>query len=187
MKATTLTAWAVIILGSYYFAHGEPYLARQYAYPLNHRAAIEQATATNEVPVSLVASVILAESKYNESAESNRGALGLMQLMPDTAHWIAEQMNQPTMTDSDIKEPNTSIKLGTWYLGYLLEEFRGNKILALAAYNAGRGHVESWMEEKEWKDDFDDISAIPFPETRNYVKSVLKNQERYEDLYGNNN
>ena len=92
-------------------------------------------------------------------------------------------MNEPKLTDNDIKEPDTNIKLGTWYLAYLLNEFKGNKVLALAAYNAGRGHVEEWMTQYGWGDDFDNIEDIPFAETREYVTAVLKNQEKYESLY----
>ena len=153
MKTTTLTAWAMIILGTYYFTYGEPYIAKHYAYPFEHRATIEAVANTNKIPASLVAGVILAES-------------------------------QPKMTDTDIKAPATNIQLGTWYLGYLMEEFNHNEVLALAAYNAGRGHVESWMEEYQWDKNFNDIDAIPFPETRLYVRNVLKYQERYEELYG---
>ena len=68
-------------------------------------------------------------------------------------------------------------------MAYLLDEFKGNEILALAAYNAGRGHVEEWMKEYGWDDSFNDIDAIPFGETRNYVRSVLANQKRYTELY----
>ena len=100
-----------------------------------------------------------------------------MQLMPDTAHWIAEQMNEPKLTDNDIKEPDTNIKLGTWYLAYLLNEFKGNKILALAAYNAGRGHVKNGWANTIGAMTSDDIEQIPFAETREYVTAVLKNQE----------
>lgn len=183
MKGSTFLAWCMIILGWHYFAVGEPYLARTYAYPLEHSATVYASAQANKVPYSLVAGVILAESKFNEHAESAPGALGLMQLMPETAHWIAEQMNEPKLTDNDIKEPDTNIKLGTWYLAYLLNEFKGNKVLALAAYNAGRGHVEEWMTQYGWGDDFDNIEDIPFAETREYVTAVLKNQEKYESLY----
>ena len=91
---------------------GEPYLARTYAYPLEHSATVHAAARANKIPYSLVAGVILAESKFNEHAESAPGALGLMQLMPDTAHWIAEQMNEPKLTDNDIKEPDTILSWG---------------------------------------------------------------------------
>ncbi|WP_298704457.1 lytic transglycosylase domain-containing protein [uncultured Veillonella sp.] len=183
MRGSTLLAWAALILGLYYGAVGEPYLARMYAYPLEHRDIVYSQAKANKVPFSLVAAVILAESKFDESAQSAPGAMGLMQLMPDTAHWIAEQLNQPTMTDADIREPETNIKLGTWYLAYLLQEFKGNEILALAAYNAGRGHVEEWMQTYGWTDDFNRIDDIPFGETREYVNTVLKNKAHYEQLY----
>ncbi len=87
-------------------------------------------------------------------------------------------------TDRQLKEPTINIELGTWYLGHLLKEFNGDQVLALAAYNAGRGHVESWIHENYWNGMVD---TIPFPETRSYVKAVLQYQERYEALYGNDN
>lgn len=183
MRGKTIVALATVILGIYYVKYGEPYMARHYAYPLEHNEVVQYAAQEYNVPYSLVAGVILAESKFNVKAESGPGALGLMQLMPETAHWIADEMNQPKMSDTDIKEPSANIQMGTWYLAYLLKEFHGNEILTLAAYNAGRGHVEEWMEQYGWDYDFKEISDIPFPETRQYVKKVLQNKERYEDLY----
>ena len=92
-------------------------------------------------------------------------------------------MNQPSLSDQDIKEPHTNIQLGTWYLAHLLDEFKGNEILALAAYNAGRGHVEEWMQIYGWDDNFDDIDKIPFPETKDYVKRVMAHEAQYQSLY----
>ncbi|SUP40405.1 lytic transglycosylase domain-containing protein [Veillonella criceti] len=186
MRGSTFLAWCLVLLGWYYFCVGEPYLARTYAYPLEHSEIVYAEAQANKVPYSLVAGVILAESKFNEHAESAPGALGLMQLMPDTAHWIAEQLDEAKLTDSDIRKPATNIKLGTWYLAYLLDEFKGNKVLALAAYNAGRGHVEEWMTQYGWTTEFDAIDEIPFPETREYVATVLKNEAHYESLYSVN-
>ena len=102
--------------------------------------------------------------------------------MPDTARWVAQQVGHGNYTDRQLKEPTINIELGTWYLGHLLKEFNGDQVLALAAYNAGRGHVESWIHENNWNGMVD---TIPFPETRSYVKAVLQYQERYEALYGN--
>ena len=120
--------------------------------------------------------------KYKNTAESETGALGLMQLMPDTARWVAQQVGHGNYTDRQLKEPETNIELGTWYLGHLLKEFNGDEVQALAAYNAGRGHVESWLNENKWNGMVD---TIPFPETRSYVKAVLQYQQKYEALYGN--
>ena len=149
-------------------------MARQIAYPFNYKEEVIAAAEKEQVPPSLVASVILAESKYKNTAESETGALGLMQLMPDTARWVAQQVGHGNYTDRQLKEPTINIELGTWYLGHLLKEFNGDQVLALAAYNAGRGHVDGMVD------------TIPFPETRSYVKAVLQYQERYEALYGNN-
>lgn len=183
MKRTTATALAVVVLGWTYFAHLQSPVARQLAYPFDYRDVVVAVAEKEEVPPSLVASVILAESKYKNTAESETGALGLMQLMPDTARWVAQQMGHGNYTDRQLKEPETNIELGTWYLSYLLKEFNGDEVLALAAYNAGRGHVESWLQEERWNGMVD---TIPFPETREYVKNVLNYQERYEELYGTN-
>ena len=181
MKRTTATALAVVVLGWFYFNHMQDPVARYTAYPFDYRDVVVSAAEKEEVSPSLVASVILAESKYKNTAESETGALGLMQLMPDTARWVEQQMGHGNYTDRQLKEPETNIQLGTWYLGYLLKEFNGDEVQALAAYNAGRGHVESWIKEKNWNGMVD---TIPFPETRMYVKTVLIYQERYESLYG---
>lgn len=171
------------MLGMHYYLFGMDYVLKTYVYPMPYSNLIEKYARSNNVSPALVAGVALAESKFKKEATSNTGALGLMQLMPETAHWIAEEMNQPKMTDADIKEPAANIQLGTWYLAYLLDEFKGNEVLALAAYNAGRGHVEEWMKEFGWGYDFTQVSAIPFPETRTYVRTVLENKDKYAELY----
>lgn len=183
MRRQTLLAIFAIISSIYYFTYGEPYMAKHYAYPLKYEGMIQKAGKEYNVSRPLIAAVILAESKFQEDAESEPGAMGLMQLMPDTAHWIVEQLNQPKLTDRDIKEPSLNIQMGTWYLGYLLEEFKGNKVLALAAYNAGRGHVEEWMTTYQWDYSFNDIDQIPFGETRSYVRKVLDHEAKYQVLY----
>ena len=120
--------------------------------------------------------VMLTESRYDPTAVSETGAQGLMQLMPETAAWISEKSGLPA---TDLRKPEENIPLGAWYWAYLLETYKGNRVLALAAYNAGHGNVDAWMTEYKWANDFDDADAIPFPETREFVKQVLKN---YDDL-----
>ena len=161
MKRATATALSCVVLGWFYFTHLDDPLARQVAYPFNYRDVVMAAAEKEQVPPSLV---------------------GLMQLMPDTARWVAQQVGHGNYTDRQLKEPETNIELGTWYLGHLLKEFNGDEVQALAAYNAGRGHVESWINENKWNGMVD---TIPFPETRSYVKAVLQYQQKYEALYGN--
>ena len=107
-----------------------------------------------------------------------------MQLMPETALWISEQIDDQEYNPGELHEPQKNIEYGTWYIASLEKEFEGNDVLALAAYNAGRGNVHDWMEENHWGMDFREVSAIPYEETRAYVMSVLKNRQKYLELYG---
>lgn len=185
MKTKTWFAWGTIIFGWWYWHTGSIYVARHYAYPYGHQSLVERAASQEALNAALISAVILQESKYEEEAISDTGALGLMQLMPDTAHWIAEKMELGDLSDKDLSKPDVNIALGSWYLAYLLKEYEGNEILALAAYNAGHGHVDEWMKVYGWNPTtFDDISAIPFPETRIYVRNVLQYKVKYEELYG---
>lgn len=126
----------------------------------------------------LVEAVMHAESKFDQKAVSHVGAVGMMQLMPKTAEWIAQEGELQYM---DLKEPRQNIMLGTWYIDYLLKKYHNNEVLALAAYNAGRGNVDEWITEYGWKDDFTNIKEIPFPETREFVKLVVETRDRLDE------
>lgn len=138
---------------------------------------IAESAARAEISPSLLEAVILTESKFNEKAISHVGAVGMMQLMPDTAQWISEESGLPA---DHLDWPEENIPLGAWYLDYLLTEYHNNEVLALAAYNAGRGNVDSWMKDYQWKEDFSDMDKIPFPETREFVKTVVASRDRLE-------
>lgn len=156
---------------------------RSYLYPYPYQDEIMQYAKNYHVDSDLVAAVMKTESDFKEDARSYRGAIGLMQIMPDTAQWIAAQLGDSEFTMENLREPERNIRYGIWYLSELQEEFDHNTILVLAAYNAGRGNVKAWMEEKRWNMEFQDIDAIPFAETREYVRKVLKNREKYRKLY----
>ena len=95
----------------------------------------------------------------------------------------AGQMGDQRYSVVSLSDPEVNIRYGIWYLAALQKEFDGNDILALAAYNAGRGNVQSWMRLYGWQQDFSDVEKIPYAETREYVLRVLKYQKKYEDLY----
>ena len=114
-----------------------------YLYP--YKDIIIKYAKQNELEVSLLAAVILSESKFYYSAESHRGAKGLMQLMPETARWVAGEIGLNNYTEEQLLEPEINIMLGSWYLASLKREFNNNEVLMLAAYNAGRGNVNDWM------------------------------------------
>ena len=176
LRAAVVAAVAFAVVG------GWGWVERSYIYPYDYRSYIETSAAQERLDPFLVAAVIKNESKFRSDAASDGGAVGLMQLMPQTAAWIAGRLGEP-FTEDYLYDPALNIRYGAWYLAELLQEFRGNEILALAAYNAGRGNVRDWMERYRWTDAFDEIDAIPYPETRLYVRAVLEDRAQYKRLY----
>ena len=153
-------------------------------YPFPYRDKIETHAARYRVDRFLAISVMKVESNFSEDARSKSGAVGLMQIMPETANWIATQLDEKPPSIRQLHNSDTNIKYGIWYLAELEDEFFGNDVLALAAYNAGRGNVQHWMESNGWRKNFSNVDAIPFDETRHYVKKVLACREKYSELYG---
>lgn len=150
------------------------------AYPLKHRAAIETAATDYHLPPSVVAAVVFEESRFDPKAESTSGAIGLMQLIPETADWVAQQSGVSFET---LKDPEDNVMLGTWYLDYLLRKY-GDIRLALAAYNWGETNVDGWIDRENPLTSAQVVSSIPIQETREYVQRVLKTRSTYIDLYG---
>ena len=174
----------ILLLASLsYFVWQNEDFQRKYLYPYDYQDTINFYADRYEVDRNLVASVILAESKFRQDATSVHGARGLMQIMPETGSWIATQIEDDSFSVDKLYNVNMNIKYGTWYLSELQTEFEGNEVLALAAYNAGRGNVYEWMEKYHWDINFKDYTKIPFPETREYVKRVLENKKHYNKLY----
>lgn len=167
-----------------------PTVQKKFLYPFPYRATVESYSSRWKVDKFLTIAVMKVESNFSEAAHSQSGAIGLMQIMPETAAWIAYQLGEsPEETIDDIKnlrEPETNIRYGTWYLAELEYEFKGNDVLALAAYNAGRGNVHEWIKENHWNEKFSDVDKIPYAETRDYVKRVLHCREKYAKLYSTN-
>ncbi len=183
-KLALAAAFFVLVLSFtvYFLSQVEP-LQRRYIYPYPHQDLVELYARANGVDSALVASVIMTESKFRKNALSHRGAVGLMQIMPETGEWIAQQLGESDFTEEQLWEPETNIRYGVWYLAELQREFAGNDFLALAAYNAGRGTVRGWMEEGRWPLTFHSLNSIPYPETRDYVKNVLRDRTKYKSLY----
>ena len=172
----------VVSLSAYFILQFEP-VQRSYFYVYPYHDTVMKYASMYRVDSNLTAAVIKNESKFRREVHSHRGAVGLMQLMPDTAKWIAGQLGDTEYSEQGLHEPDRNIRYGTWYLSTLQKEFYGNDVLALAAYNAGRGNVQEWIKEKDWPKDFSDIDAIPFEETRDYVRQVLTDQKKYRELY----
>lgn len=151
-------------------------------YPIPHQELIEKYAAEYEIDPLLVAAMINVESKFSADAVSPQGASGLMQLMPETAKWVASKMDV-TYEQNRLFEPQYNLMLGTWYIAELRREFNNNLVSTLAAYNGGRGNVQNWLKEGKWQGNIETISQIPFPETRNYITKVLRRYRIYEYIY----
>jgi soluble lytic murein transglycosylase len=150
--------------------------------PLRYQDVIRQQAAQKRLDPALVAAVIYAETKF-DARTSPAGALGLMQIEPQTARFLAHRSGAKTFTTADLATPQVNIAYGSYYLRYLLNEYRGNKELALAAYNGGEANVDRWLAEARARGTGFDIGDIPFPETRDYVQRVLKAQGDYRSTY----
>lgn len=146
--------------------------------PLRHEDIIRQQAADKQVDPALIAAVIYAESRFRD-ATSQAGARGLMQITPQTADEIARRSGGTEFQQGDLAQPQINISYGSWYLRWLLRRYGENEMLALAAYNAGTGNVDTWIA----RDPGMRVSEIPFPETRHYVAKVLDVRKDYERTY----
>ena len=150
-------------------------------YIIKYSEYVEKYSKEFDVDKYLIYACIKAESNFNEKAESKKGAKGLMQLMDSTGQEIAKGLNM-TIDNDDLFEPEINIKLGTKYVSRMLQKYE-NIELALAAYNAGSGNVDSWINSGKVKADGTDAENIPFKETNNYVRKILKDYRIYKELY----
>lgn len=167
---------AIGILAILPFALRVPDAVMRIMYPLRYEAIIRQASEENGLDPAFVAGVIYTESRFRPNVESPREAYGLMQLLPQSAQFIQRKSG----IEGDYRDPKVNIRLGTWFLGYLDERYRGDERLMLAAYNSGEGTVDAWTSDE----DFDITKDIPYKETREYVDRALEARQTYQELYG---
>lgn len=151
-------------------------------YPVQYQKEIWQYAEEYSLDPYMVCAVIHTESRFRPLAVSRLGALGLMQLMPDTGIWIGDHLGLD-LAESDLTDPEINIRLGCWYLRYLLDHFEGDYALALAAYNGGIGNVRKWLADPDLSGDGKHLDHIPFTETAEYIGKVERAWERYRELY----
>ncbi len=152
----------------------------RYRYPLLYSGLVLRECERTHLAPSLVAAVILQESEFRAGASSPVGALGLMQLMPDTGDWVHQHLEQRE-GKPNLLEAETNVRLGSTYLSYLAERFDGQEVAFLAAYNAGPQQTLDWMARAQSSNLR--VSDIPFAETRAYVEAVLTSERMYRRLY----
>lgn len=177
-----LLVFAVICFGGWKLWNSDAVQMR-FVYMWDYQQDIITYSRKNNIDPFLVAAIIKNESNFKHKAVSGVGAVGLMQIMPETGRWIAEQMGLEDYKDSDLYLTKTNIRMGCWYVGELDHEFQQNMTLVMIAYNAGRGQTREWMQENGWTYDFNDVQAIPYPDTREYVAKVLHDRDKYYLLY----
>lgn len=134
-----------------------------------------------DVDVGLVMAVIKAESKFDKNALSRANAVGLMQVKLETANYMLQKLGEQQICQAELFDPQTNIKLGTKYLQYLIGRFE-NVEVSICAYNAGETVVASWLADRQYSKDGKTLCKIPFAETQNYLKKVLRNKKVYDFL-----
>ncbi len=148
-------------------------------YPLKYSEYVEKYAQEYNVDKLLIYSIIKAESNFKNDANSNKGAIGLMQLMEVTAKEI-----DPEITKEKLFDEETNIRIGVAYFSKLLTYYNNSVELALVAYNAGIGNVDKWIEDGTLNKDGSNIENTPFKESNNYVRKILNDYEIYKKLYG---
>ncbi len=151
-------------------------------YPLEHRNIIQSCSMEYNLDPYFVMAVISAESRFDQNANSHKGAMGLMQITEQTAKWCIEHFELDADIN-DIYKPEVNILIGCAYLDYLADIFDGETETVIAAYNAGQGNVKNWLNDRRYSDDGKTLKVIPFDETKVYVEKVIKRYGVYKDLY----
>jgi soluble lytic murein transglycosylase len=143
-------------------------------YPLEYKQIVRGHARNYDLDPALLAAVIYQESKFKADAKSSSGAIGLMQLLPDTAKGIALHTGGTRFEVADLYDPEINVRYGAWYLRHLLHKY-GDERIALSAYNAGQDNVDRWLAAG---------GDIAFPETRHYVDRVEELKGIYRRAYG---
>lgn len=185
IKKKTIFIIFIVVLIIGIIAIGDiPQKIKKQIYAKEYVEQVEKYSEEYQVDTNLVYAVIKAESNFKPNAKSNKNAIGLMQLMEDTAKDLVKRVDLK-ITDEELKDKlydvDININLGTKYLSILLERYR-NVEIAVTAYNAGIGTVDNWIERDIIKSDGSNIENIPYKETNNYVRKILRDYKIYKSL-----
>jgi soluble lytic murein transglycosylase len=164
MAVSAAAAWTV---------REEPDWYLRTRYPLEYEHIIRGHASNHDLDPALLAAMVYVESRFDPNARSEAGAIGLMQMLPETAEGIATRTGGDRFVVADLRDPEINVRYGSWYVDHLRQLY-GDIDLALAAYHAGQGNVDYWREEG---------LGIAFPETRRYVAEVTRVTKVYADAY----
>jgi soluble lytic murein transglycosylase len=157
-----------------WIVESEPEWYLRARYPLEYDHIVRAYAEERDLDPALVAAMIYAESRFDPNVRSTAGAIGLMQILPDTGRFIAKSTGGDGFVVADLRNPDINVRYGTWLVAYLLDRYDGHVPTALAAYHAGPGNVDAWRESG---------GRVAFPETRAYVDEVLRVRGVYADAY----
>lgn len=180
-SATAVFIAAIVIFVVNFYGKAQDNLEKS-AYPLEYTNYVDKAAKDYNLDRELIYGVIRTESRFNPDAGSNVGALGLMQLMPETFDWLMEKRGESGVyTTDDLYDPAVNIDYGSYLLRYFLDYY-GNEQCAVAAYNAGF-EVSNWLDDPNCSSDGITLDVIPYPETSEYVDKVEHAKQKYKELY----
>jgi soluble lytic murein transglycosylase len=180
---------AQMLMRSYLTGRLETHEAEQKSideqYPLMYRDIIIRISDEYNLSPSLIAAIIRNESSFRPSAVSSVGARGLMQLMPDTAEWIAHKLRWDDYQFDQMDEPDINIRFGCWYLNYLSSLFNGDPLCVVCAYHAGQGEISSWLSNPLYSSDGTTLiqSSLPEGPTKQYAGRVTRDYGIYQAKY----
>lgn len=151
-------------------------------YPRKYNEITTKYAEEYNIDNNLILAVIKSESNFNPNVISHKGAIGLMQLMEETATEVAKKEGIKIEEEKNgLLDPETNINIGTKYLSILIEKYNSIE-LALIAYNAGIGNVDKWIEKGIIATDGSNIEKVPFKETNRYVRSILRDYKIYKKI-----
>lgn len=149
-------------------------------YPIKYSTYVDKASKDYNLDKSLIYAVIRTESKFDPDCESHVGAVGLMQMMPESFKWV-QKLRGTSLDDDELKKPSVNIDYGCYLLSWFLKHYKDEKC-AVAAYNAGFA-VSDWLKDKRYSSDGKTLKKIPYPETSKYVKKVEDAKKMYKKIY----
>lgn len=151
------------------------------SFKTNYKNVVTENSKNYGVDMALIYAVIKAESKFNTNAKSKVGALGLMQVKLSTANYMLSQNDGDGITEEDLFDPVTNIKVGTMYLSYLMQKFSDLDVV-ICAYNAGETAVNGWLKNSDYSENGITLKHVPFPETDTYLRRVKFNLQVYSRI-----
>lgn len=177
MKKIFLVLLAIVLVVLIFFNVKDFVLKK--LYPKKYNEYVEQYAKEYNLNENIVYAIIKNESNFDKDISSNKGAIGLMQIMQETGNEVANRIN---IESANLLDAKTNIQIGTRYFSELYQKYN-NTNLALTAYNAGTGNVDKWIESGIIKSSGEDIENIPYKETNMYVRKVIQTEKIYEVLY----